>query len=212
VLGRSDSDGGWSWLAVEWLEPGRSSEREREAMGRGLAKLHRSVGEAWGADQDGFIGRLPQSNAAEPDWASFWWRRRLLPQVERTGWVGGKADWDLLIGKLPELLEAGERDQPSVLHGDLWSGNVVWSADGPALVDPASYYGHREVDLAMMELFGGFGERCLAAYEEVWPLESGSEARRAVYQLYYLLVHINLFGASYVPRTLETLRFALKHG
>ncbi|HEX8673749.1 MAG TPA: fructosamine kinase family protein, partial [Longimicrobium sp.] len=108
---------------------------------------------------------------------------------------------------LPRLLAAGEEDGPTLLHGDLWSGNVVATSRGPSLVDPATYRGHREVDLAMTELFGGFGAEFYTAYEEAWPLRPGyQEERRAVYQLFYLLVHVNLFGGGYVARTAEALR------
>src|SRR5215207_4748885 len=123
---------------------------------------------------------------------------------------GPRRERERLLDSLPEFLAPAEEDGPSLLHGDLWSGNVISAAGAPALIDPAVYRGHREVDLAMTELFGGFDARFYAAYEEAWPLLPGyREARRAVYQLYYLLVHVNLFGGSYVGQTAALLRRVL---
>lgn len=211
VLGCEDDAEGWAWLALEWLEPSRPNRSGWAELGSGLATLHRTRWSAWGAETPGYIGRLPQTNTPSSDWVRYWWTERLLPQLDRADWPGGRAEWIRLEGALPGLLKAVEEEGPSLLHGDLWSGNVVWSTNGPALVDPASYYGHREVDLSMMELFGGFDPACFEAYREAWPVKAGYEARKYVYQLYYLLVHVNLFGGSYVPRTLATLRHALRH-
>jgi fructosamine-3-kinase len=115
-------------------------------------------------------------------------------------------DWEDLSHQLGDWLAPAEDDGPSLLHGDLWQGNVLGTAAGPALIDPSCYYGHREVDLAMADLFGGFGPEMSDAYTAIWPLSPGADRRRRIYQLYYLLVHVNLFGRSYVPRTRETLR------
>lgn len=212
------------WLLLEWLEPAPRGADFGERLGRGLAGLHRSTrGEGWGGDEDGFIGPLPQSNAAAADWASFWRERRLEPQLRRARDAGqlpgSMGEWDRLFARLPELLAPAEEDGSSLLHGDLWSGNVLaviqeageGKGEGePILIDPAAYRGHREVDLAMSELFGGFGAAFYAAYREAWPLLPGyHEGRRAVYQLYYLLVHVNLFGGGYGMQTLRVLREAL---
>ncbi len=198
------------WLALEWLEPAPRGADHDERLGRGLAALHRSTG-GWGWDEDNFIGRLPQANGAAHDWPTFWWERRLGPQLElarRLGRAPGDPHgWERLRDALPRLLAPARDDGPSLLHGDLWSGNAMSTARGPALVDPAVFRGHREADLAMTELFGGFGTRFYAAYEEAWPLHPGyREERRGVYQLYYLLVHVNLFGGGYVGQTAEVLR------
>ncbi|HEX2092388.1 MAG TPA: fructosamine kinase family protein, partial [Longimicrobiaceae bacterium] len=166
--------------------------------------------------EDNFIGPLPQPNAPAAGWAEFWRDRRLEPQLRRARDAGHSpgppADWERLFARLPGLLAPAERDGSSLLHGDLWSGNVVAGAGGePWLVDPAAYRGHREVDLAMAGLFGGFSARFHAAYAEAWPLLPGyPEGRRAVYQLYYLLVHVVLFGGGYVERTRAALREALR--
>jgi fructosamine-3-kinase len=202
-----------AWLALEWLEPAPRAAGFGERLGRGLAALHRSGG-AWGWEEDNFIGSLPQENAPAASWAAFWWARRLEPQLRlahAAGRLPGRErEWERLREALPRLLAPAEDDGPSLLHGDLWSGNVVASARGPALVDPAAYRGHREVDLAMTELFGGFGADFHAAYDEAWPLRPGyREERRGVYQLFYLLVHVNLFGGGYVAQTAEVLRGAV---
>ncbi|HEX8671112.1 MAG TPA: fructosamine kinase family protein, partial [Longimicrobium sp.] len=171
VLGICDDPepGTAAWLALEWLEPAPRAASFGERLGRGLAALHRSRG-AWGWEEDNFIGSLPQENAPTGSWADFWWARRLEPQLRRARAAGRlpgrEREWESLHEALPRLFGAGEEDGPSLLHGDLWSGNVVASSRGPALVDPAAYRGHREVDLAMTELFGGFGAGFYAAYEE----------------------------------------------
>jgi fructosamine-3-kinase len=203
------------WLALEWLEPAAPGRGYAERLGRGLAELHRPAGGGWGWERDGFIGPLPQPNAALPGWAAFWRERRLEPQLRRAYDAGHfrerRAEWDRLLALLPTLLGLAEEDGPSLLHGDLWSGNLLATGSGePALVDPAAYRGHREVDLAMTELFGGFPPGFHAAYAEAAPLAPGyGEVRRGLYQLYFLLVHVNLFGGSYPEQTLRTLRRVL---
>lgn len=200
-----------AWLLLEWLEPGPATPAAWERLGRMLATLHRTKADRFGADTSNFIGSLAQENDPSGDWAEFWRSRRLEPQLKgalRKGLLGDedRRRFDRLHAELHDLLAPAEPDGPSLLHGDLWSGNVHMMEGGPAVIDPSSYYGHREVDLAMTELFGGFGEGFRAAYEESWPLAPGyGAARRAVYQLYYLLVHVNLFGPSYVARTRSTL-------
>jgi protein-ribulosamine 3-kinase len=203
-----------AWIAIEWLEPAPPGDGHGERLGRGLAALHRSpAGGGWGWEADGFIGSLPQANAPSDDWAVFWRARRLEPQLARARRAGLDAgptgDWERLFARLPDLLAPATDDGPSLLHGDLWSGNVLSTLRGPALIDPAAYRGHREADLAMAELFGGFGAAFHAAYREAWPLAPGWPARRAVYQLWYLLVHLNLFGAGYAPQVASALRDAL---
>ena len=203
------------WLLLEWIEPGAKGPGFDERLGRGLAALHRAADGRWGWEEDNFIGPLPQPNAPAKSWAEFWRDRRLEPQLRRAldaGHApGDPRDWDRLLGSLPDLLAPAEEDGPSLLHGDLWGGNVLASSAGePCIVDPAAYRGHREVDLAMSELFGGFSPRFRAAYDEAWPLLPGyREGRRAAYQLFYLLVHVVLFGGGYVGQTRSALREAL---
>jgi fructosamine-3-kinase len=200
VLGYSDQRP--AYLALELLEPATRCEGFDEVLGRALAALHSSGASSFGLDHDNFVGRLPQSNAPTSDWPTFYWRSRLEPQLRlasKSGLVdsGLRARFDALRRVLPELV--GPDEPPSRLHGDLWGGNLhVDEAGRPALIDPAAYGGHREIDLAMMRLFGGFGSGVFAAYEETYPLAPGAAGRIPLYQLYPLLVHVNLFGRSYL--------------
>ena len=202
---------GDGWLALEWLDPARGTRAEWAKLGAALARLHRTANDTFGWESDNYIGTLRQCNEASQSWPEFWRERRIRPQLERArhrlGPVG--AECETLMSQLDALLRAGDDDGPSLLHGDLWSGNVHMSARGAALIDPASYYGHREVDLAMAALFGGFPPEFFDAYDAEWPLLAGAARRRHVYQLYYLLVHVNLFGGSYVAGTAAAIRNAL---
>jgi fructosamine-3-kinase len=207
-------DGVPAWLALEWLEPSARAPDFAERLGRGLAALHGAGGAGgWGWMEDNFIGPLPQRNAPTGSWAEFWRTRRLEPQLDlarRAGRMPGKgADWERLLDRLPDVLAPAQADGPSLLHGDLWGGNVLAAPSGPAIIDPAVYRGHREADLAMTELFDGFGDGFHAAYREAWPLQPGYPVRRAVYQLWYLLIHVNLFGGGYGAQTAAVLREAL---
>lgn len=188
------------FLVLELLEAGMRPRDFDEQLGQRLAALHRFGALRFGLDHDNFIGNLPQANAAHQDWPSFYREQRLAPQVRRAARHLGTAlqqDFERLYTRLPDLLAAAE--PPSRLHGDLWGGNLHADASGaPCLIDPAVYGGHREVDLAMMQLFGGFGERVFDAYHEAFPLQSGWRERVPLYQLYPLLVHVNLFGGGYV--------------
>lgn len=203
-----------AWIALEWLGPGPRGPGFGERLGRGLAALHRVGGGGWGWERANFIAVLPQDNRPAATWAEFWAERRLRPQLEMARAAGRdagpSAEWDRLFARLPELLAPAEEDGPSLLHGDLWGGNVLSAAGEPALIDPAVCRGHREADLAMTELFGGFDARFHAAYAEAWPLlPAYREVRRDVYQLYWLLVHVNLFGGTYGAQTAAMLRRAL---
>lgn len=212
------SPGGAGWLLMEYVEAGSPGSGYAEALGHGLAGLHRrGADEEWGWERDNFIGSLPQRNDPAPEWAAFWRDRRLAPQLRRArdgGFLTG-ADGravDEVLDRVDEAVAPAAEDGPSLLHGDLWGGNVYADAAGePVLIDPAVYRGHREVDLAMSELFGGFPPRFRDAYAEAWPLTDGYAAvRRPLYQLYYLLVHVNLFGTGYVGRTVSAARSVLQ--
>jgi fructosamine-3-kinase len=191
-----------SFLALEYIEAGQPSAEHDERLGRGLAALHRFGAPSFGLDHDNFIGRLPQSNRQLGSWADFFRAERLEPQVlaaERAGLVRKslRAAFERLYAVLEDRV--GPAEPPARLHGDLWGGNLHTDAGGePWLIDPAAYGGHREMDLAMMRLFGGFGSRVFAAYQEAHPLAGGYEERVPLYQLYPLLVHVNLFGGGYV--------------
>ena len=201
---------GPQFLALEMLRPGRRRRDYEEILGRGLAALHRAGAPGFGLDHDNFIGSLPQENTPCPTWAGFYAERRLLPQLRRAVDQGrAPATWihdlDRLAGKLDALV--GPAEPPARLHGDLWGGNLHVDDSGqPVLIDPAVYGGHREVDLAMLALFGGVSERFYDAYDEAYPLDPGWPRRVPLYQLYPLLVHVNLFGMSYgsqVERALQ---------
>ena len=201
-----------SWLALEWLEPAAADDAAWERLGRAVARMHRATSGRYGWSRANFIGPLPQSNDAADDWPAFWRTQRLEPQMRMALDQLGSATAARLEGLLDELeirLRPAAEDGPSLLHGDLWNGNVHFTAEGGALIDPSSYYGHREVDLAMAALFGGFPAAFFDAYTVEWPLSDGAAARRPVYQLYYLLVHVNLFGAGYIGRTRAALESAL---
>jgi fructosamine-3-kinase len=201
-----------SWLALEWLEPGSAPPGGWADLGRGLARLHHRREEQYGLAADNYIGLLPQANGRLSSWPRFWSERRLRPQLERAAdRLDGttRAGFQRLIQELEERLAVAEQEGASLLHGDLWGGNVHMTAAGAALIDPSSYYGHREVDLAMAALFGGFPPEFEAAYVAEWPLLPGAAQRRATYQLYYLLVHVKLFGSSYLAATKRALRDAL---
>ncbi|MEB2311741.1 MAG: fructosamine kinase family protein [Sorangiineae bacterium] len=194
------------FLALEYLEPGAPCAGFDEALGRGLAALHRAGAPRFGLEHPNFIGRLAQDNTPEPDWPTFYRARRLAPLVRELD-LARRDRFERLFARLPELVGPAER--PARLHGDLWSGNLHRAPEGePCLIDPAAYGGHREVDLAMMRLFGGFSERVFDAYAEAYPLAAGHAERVPLYQLYPLLVHVGLFGAGYlgsVDRALAAL-------
>ncbi len=212
AVSQPDEDGP-KFLVLEYLKPASKSRNFDEMLGRGLAALHRFGAPCFGLDYDNFIGSLEQSNAGRPDWASFYRDNRLELQLRRasaSGLVSAslRRDFDRLFDRLDVLI--GPAEPPARLHGDLWGGNLHVDERGlPCLIDPAVYGGHREVDLAMMRLFGGFGRSVFDAYEEVWPLAPGHEARVSLYQLYPLLVHVNLFGGGYVGSVARALSGAL---
>lgn len=198
-LGREPSSH-TDFLALEHLASKPKRADFDAHLGHGLAMLHRTGAPTYGFETDNFIGTLPQANQPHESWASFYRSCRLEPQLARA------ADrlprtmrrrFDRLLDALDARFDFDEG--PSRLHGDLWGGNVLVDERGlPALIDPAVYGGHREVDLAMMRLFGGFGPKVFAAYDEAWPLADGFEERIPFYQLYPLLVHVNLFGSAYL--------------
>lgn len=199
AVSRGDSP---AFLVLEYLESGRRVSDFDERLGRGLAALHHFGAPSFGLEHDNFIGRLPQDNTSAPNWAEFYRDRRLLPQLERAA-ERGLAPTELRRGFEQLFAKLGDRvgppEPPARLHGDLWGGNLHVDERGePCLIDPAAYGGHREVDLAMMRLFGGFSQATFSAYAEAFPLADGHEERVALYQLYPLMVHVNLFGGSYV--------------
>jgi fructosamine-3-kinase len=210
VLALADLETGARFLALELLHSGARRRDFDQVLGRGLAALHAASAPSFGLNHDNFIGSLPQGNRPHPTWCEFFRAERLEPQLRRATESGRAPSWfvgafERLFARLPELL--GPEEPPARLHGDLWGGNLHVDAAGePCLIDPAVYGGHREMDLAMMRLFGGFGERVFAAYHEAFPLARGHGERVPLYQLYPLLVHVNLFGGGYAAQVESVLR------
>jgi fructosamine-3-kinase len=201
---------GDDFLALEWIDAGRLDRAGADELGRGLAGIHLAGSAAgFGGSRPLRIGAIGLSNEVTDDWASFYAERRLRPLIGRAGLsVGGAAAVERVCERIAEL--AGPREPAARVHGDLWSGNVLAGRDGrPWLIDPAAYGGHREVDLAMLRLFGGVGDVVFDAYAEVWPLSEGWEERVELWQLFPLLVHAVLFGGGYAA---SVERIAKRYG
>jgi fructosamine-3-kinase len=188
---------GEDFLALEWIDAGRLDRAGEAELGRGLAGVHRAGAAVFGGPRRLRIGRISLSNEAAEGWGSFYAERRLAPLIGRAGLSeGGRRAVERVCGRIDDL--AGPAEPIARLHGDLWSGNVLAGRDGrPWLIDPAAYGGHREVDLAMLGLFGRPGPAFVDAYAEVWPLGDGWEERVGLWQLFPLLVHAVLFGGGY---------------
>lgn len=191
-----------SYLVLEHIEFGRGNAQSHARLGRDLARMHRHTAQRFGWWRDNTIGATPQPNAHCDDWIEFWREQRLGHQLrlaEANGY-GGQ-----LLDEL-ERFFTDHRPQSSLLHGDLWSGNYAIAADGtPVIFDPAVYYGDRETDIAMTELFGGFPAEFYRAYEEEYPLAAGYERRKKLYNLYHILNHLNLFGGGYLRQSMAMM-------
>ncbi len=207
-------DVGYSFLLLEYIKSSGKIKTYWETFAQELAAMHKadvsmvvSTGSTtpYGFSQDNFIGARLQQNTPASSWISFFRDQRLAPQFEAADSYFTATDRE----KITKLLDNMDRfliepEQPSLLHGDLWSGNVMCGSDGKAmLIDPACYVGHREADLAMTELFGGFPQSFYDVYKEAFPLQPGYEERRDLYNLYQLLNHLNLFGPTYLEPVLS---------
>ena len=191
-----------SFIAMEYIELGGGRGDAAEA-GRQLAAMHRCTRERFGWDRDNTIGSTPQPNREHEDWVSFWGDQRLGFQLELAGRNGYRGRLQQRGGQLLDRFGAliDQDPAPSLLHGDLWGGNLGYARGGePVIFDPACYYGDRETDLAMTELFGGFGGQFRSAYEDAWPLPAGYQVRKQLYNLYHILNHLNLFGGGYLSQ------------
>jgi protein-ribulosamine 3-kinase len=199
------------FIVMELFKEGRPANNWQEQMGRSLAQLHLATKkEQFGFYKDNYLGTTKQVNQWTDNWLEFWHDHRLGYQLQLFAAKTNKDDpllkvGETLINKLDLII--GNINEPAVLlHGDLWSGNAAANEQGdPVIFDPASYYGHREAEIGMMRMFGGFDSNCEAAYSEIWSLEEGSEQRIHLYRLYHELNHLNLFGQSYYQTCLSTI-------
>lgn len=196
-----DSIGDESFLLLEWIEAQRPEAVTSAELGEQLAAMHRQIAELFGLDTDNYMGSLPQSNKRHKTWAAFFAEERLQPMVKAAVTKGLLVSKDLagfeqLYKNLPGLFS---EEPPSLIHGDLWGGNYIIGTDGqPYLIDPAVSYGHREFDIAMTRLFGGFSNEFYTAYNDAFPLAKGWQQRIDLWNLYPMLVHLNLFGGGYL--------------
>ena len=202
-----------AWIVLEYLPLAPASHAAMATLGTQLAALHRVTSTHFGWAHNNTIGSTPQVNTPTSDWLEFWGRWRFGAQLElaaRNGHRGAlQRHGAELIERLPEFFTA-YHPAASLLHGDLWGGNAGAAADGmPVIFDPAVYYGDREADLAMTELFGGFPSAFYAAYAAAWPLDAGYRRRRDLYNLYHVLNHLNLFGGGYGAQAEAMLRALL---
>jgi protein-ribulosamine 3-kinase len=200
VLAHGES-GKHSWLLLEYIEPGSYAKSFWDDFGTELAQLHKNSADSFGLDHDNYIGSLPQSNKKHTSWNGFFIEERLEKQLEmaRNKGLVDKSlirSFDKLFKEIPSIFPSGP---PSLVHGDLWSGNSMCDANGkPCIIDPAVYFGFREMDIGMSKLFGGFANRFYESYHEAFPLASGWQSRIEICNIYPLLVHLNLFGGGYL--------------
>jgi fructosamine-3-kinase len=188
-----------SYIVLEWLEMGSGNSKSWQELGKNLAKLHKTTSQqGFGWDLNNTIGSTPQINTWTNNWAEFYTKHRLGYQFQQALRRGGNfPQHQQLLAVIPQLL-ADYQPQPSLVHGDLWGGNAGFTSTGePVIFDPATYYGDREVDIAMTELFGGFPAEFYQGYNQEFPLDSGYNQRKTLYNLYHIINHFNLFGGGY---------------
>lgn len=199
---------GKSFLLMDFIESRRPNAKDYKHLGRDLAKLHLKTSDIFGFPTDNFIGSLPQTNTQHGDWAEFYWNERIVPQLKLSQ-KNEALEKKYIPSKeaaLKVFRQVFEEVKPTLLHGDLWGGNYLISSDGtPYLIDPAVYYGHSMVDIAMSRIFGGFDAEFYDAYHEIIPRQTYYQEQIKLYQLYYLLVHLNLFGRSYRSSVVDIL-------
>ncbi len=198
AIGKS---GDHCFLALEFISlTGAANEVQ---AGQQLASMHQHLAQQFGWQRDNFIGLTPQNNSLQSSWVDFWREQRLRPQLQLAASRGHHGQIQTSGEKLADRLEMliGHAPSPSLLHGDLWDGNIGYDdCNNTVIYDPAVYFGDRETDIAMTELFGGFGSDFYAAYNEAWPLEVGYKTRKKLYNLYHILNHLNLFGGHYLAQ------------
>ena len=206
VIWSREADESPGLLLMEYLEPATDTSGFDEQLGRGIARLHRKTASTYGFHHSNYCGTTVQDNTWTSKWPEFFARRRIWNLVRQINDSRGMSSAELnvyerLVDKIPRLLF--HQTIPSLIHGDLWSGNYMYTSNGPALIDPACYYADREMELGMMQLFGGFSPAVWGAYQEEWALPESWQQRIPLYQLYHILNHHLLFGGSYGRQALE---------
>ncbi len=201
------------FLLIEFIEQGSKGSDFFEKFGRSFAKMHKYTSEQFGFYQDNYIGATVQYNTAENNytWAEFYYNKRIMPQykmLENKGLATEElTKYVIKLESVINRLLQGSEEAPSLMHGDLWSGNYMCDSMGNAVIfDPAVYYGHRELDIAMTKMFGGFGYDFYSAYQEEYPLPYAWQEREKLYLLYHYMNHLNLFGNSYYGSVISILR------
>ncbi len=197
-----------SYIAMEYIKPGKRTAHSQILAGKRLAAMHQCQQKPFGWSRDNTIGSTRQPNTWRSDWVEFWRKERLGFQLQlaaRKGYGGRlQKTGEQLLSRFAALID--HAPCASLLHGDLWGGNILFDRQGdPVIFDPATYYGDREADIAMTELFGGFNADFYAAYQNIWPLDSGYAIRKTLYNLYHILNHMNLFGGSYYTQAQNML-------
>ena len=204
-----------TYILLEYVESNRPTKNFFEEFGRKFAEMHKYNSGTFGFFEDNYIGSTDQKNIAseieKTNWIEFYWNKRILFQyklAEKNGYAASELKLGIkeLEAKISEIL-SGSEEAPSLLHGDLWGGNYMSDENGNAcLIDPAVYYGHREADLAMTKLFGGFDRKFYSSYNEALPLKDGSQYRENIYKLYHVLNHLNLFGRGYYSQAVSLIK------
>ena len=204
-----------TFILLEFIEIGKKQNDFFGSFGRSFAEMHKFTSEAFGFYEDNYIGSTPQINIPngkeKNDWTTFYFNKRILFQfnlAEKNGYATDelRKGISFLENNIEKIL-FGSEEHPSLLHGDLWSGNYMVNENGKAgLIDPAVYYGHREADLAMTKLFGGFSESFYKSYNESFPLKDGYNYRENIYKLYHVLNHLNLFGSGYYRQAISLIK------
>ncbi len=202
-----------AWLVLEYLDLNPRTSDSPDDFGAGLAAMHRTTAPQFGYARDNTIGSTPQINTLSSDWIVFWRTNRLgyqLSLAKNNGYCGNlQKTGERVLDSLDQFFD-NYSPVPSLLHGDLWSGNFSYDHCGkPVIFDPAVYYGDREADIAMTELFGGFPGRFYSVYRHEYPLDSGYNTRKVLYNLYHILNHLNLFGGSYRHQAEQMMNYLL---
>jgi fructosamine-3-kinase len=204
------------YILLEFIHSGSKRINFFEDFGRKFAEMHKYTSDKYGFNENNYIGSNPQKNIPnekeKSSWVDFYFNKRILFQLQLAEKFGNAtSELRSLISKLEEKIDeiiGGRNEKPSLLHGDLWGGNYMVDENGDAaLIDPAIYYGHREADLGMTKLFGGFGSEFYKSYNETFPLDDGCEYRENIYKLYHVLNHLNLFGGGYYSQAISLIKF-----